>query len=221
MSIASKANNKEPRCKSLSAESVVHQCSTSLKSFCVDVIDLYYLHGPDIATEINNTLDGINQLHREGKIKEFGISNYPAWKVVDIYHRCVAKGMMRPTVYQGIARLGFDFPRVFICVLSSRLSRRVQRYYTRCGEGDYACHVREFGIRLHGYNPLAGGLLAGEYKSINDTALSMEGRFSAKYAGTAANPNSTYCERYIKQAVFDGVDVLVQASRQRTESESK
>ena len=68
--------------------------------------------------------------------------------------------------------------------------------------------LREFGLRFHGYNPLAGGLLAGKYASINDPALSTGGRFSSKYSGTADNPNPTYRERYIKQALFDALDIL-------------
>ena len=44
--------------KSLCCESVVLQCNTSLKSLGLDCIDLYYLHSPDIGTDIDNTLDG-------------------------------------------------------------------------------------------------------------------------------------------------------------------
>jgi hypothetical protein len=35
-------------------------------------------------TDIDETLSAIDELHRQGKIKEFGLSNYPAWKVVDV-----------------------------------------------------------------------------------------------------------------------------------------
>ena len=38
----------------------------------------------------------------EGKFKEFGLSNYAAWEVVDIYHICKAKGWVLPSVYQGM-----------------------------------------------------------------------------------------------------------------------
>ena len=71
--------------------------------------------------------------------------------------------------------------------------------------------LREFGLRFHGYNPLAGGLLAGKYTSTTDPALSMAGRFSCQYSGTAANPNPTYRARYIKQPLFDSLDILTKA----------
>lgn len=35
--------------------------------------DIYYLHGPDIQTDISETLDAIGELHAAGKIIEFGL----------------------------------------------------------------------------------------------------------------------------------------------------
>ena len=46
-------------------------------------------------------VSAIDELAKAGKIVEFGLSNFPAWKVVDIWHKCAAKGMVRPTVFQG------------------------------------------------------------------------------------------------------------------------
>ncbi len=52
----------------------------------------------DICAE--TTLEAIDKLHRDGKFKEFGVSNYAAWQVVEIYHICKAKGWVLPTIYQ-------------------------------------------------------------------------------------------------------------------------
>ena len=41
-------------------------------------------------------------LFAEGKFKEFALSNYAAWQVVDIYHICKSKGWVLPTIYQGM-----------------------------------------------------------------------------------------------------------------------
>merc|ERR1740120_329940 len=86
----------------LSKQSVMEQCNTSLQKLGVESIDLFYLHSPDIETDLDDTLAGIDELHKQGKIKEFGLSNYPAWAVVDIWYRCKARGMVVPTVYQGM-----------------------------------------------------------------------------------------------------------------------
>src|SRR4051812_10679046 len=41
----------------------------------------------------------------EGKFKRFGLSNYAAWQVVEIYYLCKANGYVLPTVYQGMYNL--------------------------------------------------------------------------------------------------------------------
>ncbi len=60
-------------------------------------------------------------------------------------------------------------------------------------------------MQQYGYNPLAGGLLTGKYKGMDDPALDERGRFSSEYAGTKENPNPSYRGRYFKPAVFDAI----------------
>ncbi len=38
----------------------------------------------------------------EGKFKEFGLSNFAAWEVMEVYHICKSRGWVLPTVYQGM-----------------------------------------------------------------------------------------------------------------------
>ena len=46
------------------------------------------------------------------------MSNFPAWMVVDVWHRCKAKGMVLPTVYQGMYNgITRDFEREVVPVL--------------------------------------------------------------------------------------------------------
>ena len=42
------------------------------------------------------------ELHEAGKFREFGLSNYPAWKVVDVWHRCRELNIPPPTAWQGM-----------------------------------------------------------------------------------------------------------------------
>ena len=51
------------------------QLETSLKRMNVDKVHLLYLHAPDIETLID-TLTVINELHKEGKFVELGLSNF-------------------------------------------------------------------------------------------------------------------------------------------------
>ena len=190
--LATKAAKQVAPHFSLSKVSVLEQCNTSLQKLGVGCIDLFYLHAPDVETDVNDTLEGIAQLHSEGKIKEFGLSNYPAWAVVDIWHRCKARGMVLPTVYQGaysvIAR---DMEREIVPV------------------------ARQFGLRLYMYNPLAGGLLTGRYKTLDDIAQATSGRFSSDFddafgRGVKAG-TEIYRKRYGNGALFEGVSILLES----------
>eukprot|EP00927_Polykrikos_kofoidii_P052571 TRINITY_DN46449_c0_g1_i1.p1 TRINITY_DN46449_c0_g1~~TRINITY_DN46449_c0_g1_i1.p1 ORF type:complete len:437 (-),score=81.98 TRINITY_DN46449_c0_g1_i1:34-1344(-) len=191
VSIATKANPMMDPHRSLSKQSVIDQCNTSLEKLGVDCIDLFYLHSPDIATSMDDTLEGVEHLHREGKIKEFGLSNYPAWAVVDIWYRCKARGMVLPTVYQGMYNV-----------------------ITRDMEREIVPVAREFGLRLYMYNPLAAGLLTGRYSTIDDLEAATEGRFSSEFDrafGDDIKAGSVYRARYGKLPLLEGVAVLRQA----------
>eukprot|EP00438_Fugacium_kawagutii_P001015 Skav231345 [mRNA] locus=scaffold1905:39965:41194:+ [translate_table: standard] len=177
---------------SLSKESVIEQCNTCLKKLGVDCIDLFYLHAPDIKTDLEDTLDGIRILHNEGKIKEFGLSNYPAWAVVDIWHRCKSRGMVLPTVYQGSYNV-----------------------LTRDMEREIVPVARHFGLRLYMYNPLAGGLLSGRYTKMEDITSATSGRFSTEFdqafGKTFKAGTEIYRKRYAKEPLFDALEVLLKA----------
>jgi len=188
--LATKANPAIAPHKSLSKESVVEQCNTSLQKLGVDFVDLFYLHMPDIKTDIDDTLSGIDQLHKEGKIKEFGLSNYPAWAVVDIWHRCKNRGIVLPTVYQGMYNV-----------------------ITRNIEPEIVPVLRQFKMRFYVYNPLAGGLLTGRYASAEDIAKATEGRFSQEFdRGMGVSAGTVmYRNRFGKQALFEGLKVIREA----------
>ncbi|TFY50664.1 hypothetical protein EVG20_g11395 [Dentipellis fragilis] len=73
----------------------------SLKALHPHKIRILYLHAPDRSVPYIDTVRAINEFHKEGKFEEFGLSNYPAWDVVDIIHLCKENGFVQPTVYQG------------------------------------------------------------------------------------------------------------------------
>lgn len=39
---------------------------------------------------------------REGKLREFGLSNFAPWEVMEIYYITKEQGWLQPTVYQGM-----------------------------------------------------------------------------------------------------------------------
>ncbi len=62
--------------KHASKESVIAECEDSLKRLKTDYIDLYQIHWPDIKTPVEETMEAIDQLLREGKIRAAGVCNY-------------------------------------------------------------------------------------------------------------------------------------------------
>ena len=142
-SIATKAN---PRITGkLDEASMTAQLEESLSRMGKDSVDVFYLHFPDPSTDLEETLAACAKLHERGLFRELGMSNFPAWQVVDAWHICKARGWLTPTVYQG---------------LYNGLSRKV--------EAELFPALRELGMRFYAYNPLAGGILAGKYAEFSE-----------------------------------------------------
>ncbi|HVJ85913.1 MAG TPA: aldo/keto reductase [Caulifigura sp.] len=124
----------------LSRKSIEHQCEQSLKRLGTDVIDLYYLHQPDAATPIEQSLEAMGGLIRQGKVREFAVSNYSAWRIADMRRLAELKGMPAPVAVQPVYNL---------------LARRI--------EAELLPMCRAYGMRSIAYNPLAGGILTGKH----------------------------------------------------------
>ena len=148
--LATKVNPKDT---GLGKASIDKQFTTSLQRLAVDDVDLLYLHQPDLDTPIEGSLAAVNEHHTAGRFKRFGLSNYAAWQVVDIYRICEREGYPLPVVYQG---------------MYNALTRDVERELLLC--------LNEFDIAFYTYNPLAGGMLSGKHTSLS--TLPPEGRFS-------------------------------------------
>ncbi|MEU6780135.1 aldo/keto reductase [Nonomuraea angiospora] len=56
----------------------------SLRRLRTDHVDLFYLHQPDRATPLEDTLATVAELKDEGKIGSLGVSNYAAWQIAGI-----------------------------------------------------------------------------------------------------------------------------------------
>ena len=87
---------------SLRYQNVIDNCNASLRALKRDRIDLYYFHGPDSQTPLEESCRAINQLHVDGKISRFGVSNLSADQVQQISEICNSRGWLKPSVYQGM-----------------------------------------------------------------------------------------------------------------------
>ena len=127
--------------RGLSRRNIVSAVEASLTRLQTDYIDLYYLHSPDHETRIEESLAAMSDLVRAGKIRYVGISNYAAWQVADILALCDKRGFVAPVVSQNVYNV---------------LTRGVEAELIPC--------LREHGLGMAVFNPLAGGLLSGKHK---------------------------------------------------------
>jgi Predicted oxidoreductases (related to aryl-alcohol dehydrogenases) len=65
----------------LSRSVIIHSVKNSLHNLQTDYIDLFYLHVDDFLTPQEETLEALNDLIKEGLIKEIGCSNFTAWRI--------------------------------------------------------------------------------------------------------------------------------------------
>jgi len=148
-------------------------CYKSLSELGADCVDIFYLHAPDRSVPFEETLEACNELHKEGKFVQLGLSNYAAWEVAEIVQICRLKGWVQPTVYQA---------------MYNAITRAIETELVPC--------CRKYGIDIVIYNPLAGGIFSGKYKSKDH--VPSEGRYSD--AGGPAG--KMYRARYFQDATF-------------------
>lgn len=68
-------DNGLPR-RCLRAESIIRECEASLRRLRTDTIDLYQCHWPDPDTPIEETMQAMQRLLEQGKIRAIGVSNF-------------------------------------------------------------------------------------------------------------------------------------------------
>src|SRR6201995_4060568 len=132
---------------------IIAQVEQTLRRLRTDYLDLYYLHNWDRHTPIEETLRGLDDLVRMGKIRYLGFSNVPAWVAARA---------------QTLAELKGWTPLVALQVEYSLLARTV--------EGEIAPSAAAPGLALVPCGPLRNGFLSGKYQrgaQVTDSARSV------------------------------------------------
>ncbi|MER7786733.1 aldo/keto reductase [Streptomyces sp. NPDC097640] len=124
----------------LSPEGLRAALDGSLERLGTDHVDLFYLHQPDRATPLAETLAAVAEFVQAGKVLALGVSNFAAWQIAELNRVADEVGAPRPVVAQQLHNL---------------LARRVEEEYT-----EFAAVT---GLRTMVYNPLGGGLLTGRH----------------------------------------------------------
>ena len=119
---------------------LVRAVEASLRRLATDRIDLYYLHRFDDVTALDETLRGLEDLVRAGKILYPACSNFAAWQVAHAL---------------GIQRLHGWAPLVAIQPMYNLVKRQA--------EVEILPMAQSLGLAVIPYSPTGGGLLTGKY----------------------------------------------------------
>ncbi|KAH6880360.1 NADP-dependent oxidoreductase domain-containing protein [Thelonectria olida] len=146
-----------------SKEKVLQEIDISLEALKVKQINIEYLHVPDRTTPFEEACEAMDQAYKEGKIKQWGISNYTAEEVQRFVDICEEHGFIKPSVYQG-----------------------QYNPIVRGGEKELFPILRRNGIAFYAYSPAAAGFFAGNHKQVRaggryDQSLLAGGLYSKFY----------------------------------------
>jgi len=99
-----------PNEKGSSRFHLIRACEASLKRLGTDYIDLYFMHGFDALTPVEETLRALDDLTSSGKIRYIGCSNFSGWHLMKSLAVSEKYGLARYVVYQGYYSLvGRDY----------------------------------------------------------------------------------------------------------------
>ena len=123
-----------------SRKTIVASCENSLRRLQTDYIDLYWLHNWDVHTPIEETMSALEDLVRAGKVRYIGVSDTPAWKIVEA---------------NMVAQLRGWAPFIGLQIEYSLLERSVEQ--------ELVPMALQFGLGITPWSPLKSGALSGKY----------------------------------------------------------
>ena len=185
--LATKAVGKvgpSPWDQGASRKHLLDAIDASLCRLGTDYVDLYQLHSDDAQTPLDETLEALDTIVRQGKARYIGVSNFLAYRL--------ARALGRADVLR-VARFVSVQPRYNL------LFRQIER--------ELLPLAQEEQLAVIPYNPLAGGLLTGKHR--HDVAPT-EGRFTA----TVGKAGEMYTQRYWHEREFHTIEKLKEIAAQ-------
>jgi aryl-alcohol dehydrogenase-like predicted oxidoreductase len=131
----------DPGGEGLAPERIRKACDASLRRMGIDTIDLYMLHAPDPSVPIEDTLEVLDELVREGKVRALGTSNYPAWLLAWALRTQDCEGWSPFVAFQAQYSL-----------------------VERSAELDMLPCCRATGVGVMAWGPLGGGFFTGRHR---------------------------------------------------------
>lgn len=183
----------------LAKKDIVLACEASLKRLKTDYIDLYQIHWPARYTplfgakiyeysqerdcvSIQEQIEAMEQLIRDGKIRAYGLSNESAWGVCEFANVAKRLGVTRPATIQ------------------NNYSLLAREFDTGLVE---ACRHEK--VSLLTYSPLAFGILSGKYLNGAKPAQGRMTLFGAAWPRYNRPDIELATQEYIKLAQDSGL----------------
>jgi aryl-alcohol dehydrogenase-like predicted oxidoreductase len=143
----------------LAPETIGPACDASLERLGIDCIDLYYQHKDDESVPLADSLGAFEELKKNGKIREIGLSQYTAPRLEKAMQVAENQGFTQP------------------CALQTWYNM-VERAKLEGPLGDVA---QAHGLGILSFYSLANGFLSGKYRTKDDLGISVRGLRNAEY----------------------------------------
>jgi aryl-alcohol dehydrogenase-like predicted oxidoreductase len=175
-----------------SRKNIYRALESSLRRLKMDYIDLYWMHVWDTVTPVEEVVDTLTTLVREGKIRYYGFSDVPAWYA---------------TRAQTLAQCESHEPVIALQLEYSLVERNIEQ--------EHVPAALELGMGICPWSPLASGFLAAKYTQEKGAESSQGSRLDV--LKNADNPVfKKFTERNWKI-----LDVLVEVAKQLKRSPSQ
>jgi aryl-alcohol dehydrogenase-like predicted oxidoreductase len=128
-------------------KNMLQSVEASLKRLKTDYLDLYWMHGWDTLTPVEEVMRGFDDLVRQGKVLYIGTSDTPAWVVSQA---------------NTLAELSGWTPFIALQIQYNLIERTPER--------DLLPMARAFDLGVTVWSPLGGGVLTGKYNQSGSTS---------------------------------------------------
>ncbi|ANC81849.1 aldo/keto reductase [Pseudomonas putida] len=129
-----------PNRSGLSRKHIFNAVDATLTRMGMDYLDIYYLHREDHKVPLEETVQAIGDLLRQGKIRYWGVSNFRGWRIAEVCHVAERLGVPRPVVSQPLYNI-----------------------VNRQAEPEQLTAAAAHGLGVVPFSPLARGVLSGKY----------------------------------------------------------
>lgn len=167
-----KMSDDDPNAWGNSRRHIIEACEASLKRLGTDYIDLYQIHRPQPEIPIDETIRGLEDLIRAGKVRYAGSSTYAAWQLCEAHY-----------VARSLGASGFCCEQPPYNLFDRRPERELLPF----------CRTYDYGVIP--WSPLAGGQLSGKYLEGKPN----RGRYATSDPSNRVNAQTTGKVRQLKR----------------------